>query len=172
FDLARPPLLCLTLLKLGDAHHRLVLSNHHLLLDGWSLPVLVRELFQFYTGTEELPPVRPYRDYLGWVADQDRPAAEAAWREALEGFEEPTRLAPADRAVRPPAAPEHLRFALSEQATAELAERARTHGLTLNTVVQGAWALVLASLTGQDDVAFGFVAAGRPPELAVSYKHL
>ncbi len=166
FDLARPPLLCLTLLKLGDAHHRLVLSNHHLLLDGWSLPVLVRELFQFYTGTEELPPVRPYRDYLGWVADQDRPAAEAAWREALEGFEEPTRLAPADRAVRPPAAPEHLRFALSEQATAELAERARTHGLTLNTVVQGAWALVLASLTGQDDVAFGFVAAGRPPELA------
>ncbi|MEV0281340.1 non-ribosomal peptide synthase/polyketide synthase [Streptomyces sp. NPDC050610] len=165
FDLARPPLLRFTLLKLDAGHHRLVLSNHHLLLDGWSLPVLVRELFQLYTGAGALPPVRPYRDYLGWVAEQDRPAAEAAWREALAGFEEPTRLAPADRAGRPPAAPEHLRFALSEQATAELAERARTHGLTLNTVVQGAWALVLASLTGQDDVAFGFVVSGRPPEL-------
>ncbi|KOG37920.1 hypothetical protein ADK38_47230, partial [Streptomyces varsoviensis] len=81
---------------LGDGRHRLVLTAHHLLLDGWSSPIVLRELFALYAGHGELPPVRPYTDHLKWLAAQDRSTAEAAWQKALAGFEEPTRVAPAD----------------------------------------------------------------------------
>ena len=99
FELGRAPLLRFSLIRLAADRHRLLLSNHHLLMDGWSLPVLVRELFVLY-GQEgqsaALPRVTPYRDYLGWIAGQDRQAAQAAWQRALEGLEEPTRLAAAE----------------------------------------------------------------------------
>ena len=96
FDPARPPLLRLHLVRLSDDEHRLVLTYHHLLLDGWSTPLLVRELFTLY-GDGELPPVTPYRDYLAWLAAQDRPAAESAWRRALAGLDEPTLITTALR---------------------------------------------------------------------------
>src|SRR6266481_4509526 len=89
FDVTAPPLLRFTLAKLGPREHRLLLTHHHLLLDGWSMPVLVEELLT----TRELPPVRQYRTYLGWLSTRDRTAAEDAWHEALSGLEEPTCLA-------------------------------------------------------------------------------
>ncbi|KOG53123.1 hypothetical protein ADK38_44205, partial [Streptomyces varsoviensis] len=95
---------------------------------------------------------------------QDRPAAERAWRESLAGLTEPTRIAPMD-AGRLPTAPRRHEFGLTEEATAALVERARAHGLTLNTVVQGAWALVLGRLTGSDDAVFGVTVSGRPADL-------
>ena len=99
FELGSAPLLRFSLIRLAADQHRLLLSNHHLLMDGWSLPVFVRELFVLY-GQEgqsaALPRVTPYRDYLGWIAAQDRQAAQAAWQSALAGLEEPTRLAAAE----------------------------------------------------------------------------
>ncbi|MGX1315217.1 amino acid adenylation domain-containing protein/non-ribosomal peptide synthase protein (TIGR01720 family) [Streptomyces calvus] len=165
FDLTRPPLLRFTLLRLGAQRYRFVITKHHVLWDGWSLPVVLRELLALYAGDgAALPRVRPYRDHLEWLASRDDDAAERAWREALEGLEEPTLLA-GPRAGRVPVVPDTLRFGLSAGLTAELGERARALGVTLNSVVQGAWAVVLSRLTGRTDVAFGVTVSGRPPEL-------
>ncbi|WP_399094988.1 amino acid adenylation domain-containing protein [Streptomyces sp. BBFR2] len=163
-DGRQPPLLRFTLITLGPQRHRLLVTAHHLLLDGWSFALLFRELFALYAGTE-LPPVRPYRDYLTWLAAQNRPAAEHAWRTALAGTGQPTRLAPADRAVSPGATPEDVVVRLTQERTAALRDRARGCNLLLTTVIQGAWAVLLARSTGQDDVVFGCTVSGRPGDL-------
>nr|WNA11484.1 nonribosomal peptide synthetase [Kitasatospora sp.] len=167
FDLAEPPLLRFALVRLAGEHHRLVMTTHHILLDGWSTPILVRELTAVYDDGEAaaLPRVTPYRQYLGWLAQQDRPAAEAAWREALTGLEQPTLVAPVDPA-RAALMPERITTELAEDRTAALVEWARRHGVTLNTVLQTAWGLVLSRRTGHHDVVFGAVVAGRNPQLA------
>ncbi|MDO0915426.1 amino acid adenylation domain-containing protein [Streptomyces sp. DT2A-34] len=177
FDLTRPPLLRFTLLQLADEEHLFTLTYHHILLDGWSVPVVVRELLTLYAHRGDparLPKVRPYRDYLVWLAERDQDATRAAWSSALAGLEGPTRLSTAarpgqdrqvTRADRPPGAPAHLTTDLSERLTRELRECAAAHGVTLSTLVQGAWGVLLHKLTGQDDVVFGSVVAVRPPEL-------
>ncbi|WP_097972572.1 non-ribosomal peptide synthetase [Streptomyces sp. gb14] len=159
----RPPLLRFTLIRTADDRWRLLFTSHHLLLDGWSAPLLLTDLFDAYAGRS---PVRrrPFADYARWLADRDRPAAEAAWRTALEGVTEPTLTAPADT---PSAAlvPEETATALDPALTAALQDRARAAGTTLNTVVQTGWGLVLSRLTGRDDVVFGSAVSGRPAEL-------
>ncbi|GAB3742807.1 hypothetical protein GCM10027598_75190 [Amycolatopsis oliviviridis] len=164
FDPASAPLLRFLLLALPDGRHRLVFTHQHVLLDGWSVPQLFAELSQLYAGAEP-EPARQYRDHLGWVEEQDREAAETAWRQALDGLTEPTHLVPHDP-QRVPALPERLALELSEEATGALSELARSRGLTLNTLVQTAWGIVLGRLTGRSDVVFGATVAGRPPELA------
>ncbi|MER6156419.1 amino acid adenylation domain-containing protein [Streptomyces sp. NPDC001868] len=165
FDLAAPPLLRCALVRLGEERSRLILTFHHIVADGWSLPVLHRELMAFYgTDAPALPEVAPYRGFLRRLAGQDRDAARDAWLDALAGLDEPTRLVgdPADTA---PVRPEHVRVELSERTTARLTERAREHGVTLGTVVQGAWGLLLGRLTGRDDVVFGTTVSGRDGEV-------
>ncbi|MDC0768639.1 condensation domain-containing protein, partial [Streptomyces sp. HD] len=171
-DPAVAPLLRLLLVRLGARRHRLVLTSHHILLDGWSLPVLLDELTTVYEANGDvssLAPVTSYRDYLAWLSRQDKKAARAAWRTEFTGAEEPTLVAsattpaPGDSGERP--TPTRRSAHLSPETTTALTDLARTHGLTLNTVVQGVWALVLARLSGRTDVAFGATVAGRPPEL-------
>ncbi|GLZ29357.1 hypothetical protein Lesp02_15470 [Lentzea sp. NBRC 105346] len=167
FDPARPPLMRCTLVRVGPEAHRLLITSHHLLMDGWSTPLIARDLLALYDGLRgrgALPPVRPYRDYLAWLAEQDRPAAEAAWRQAFTGLDEPTRLAPADPG-RVSVTPAQLTEELSAELTEALRRQARRHGLTINTVLQGVWGLLLARLTGRTDVVFGTTVSGRPPEL-------
>ncbi|MFB4314444.1 amino acid adenylation domain-containing protein [Actinomadura sp. 21ATH] len=171
FDMAKPPLLRFTLLKLGADLHRMVFTHHHILLDGWSMPVLQTELFALYlAGGDDtgLPRVAPYKNHLAWLARQDRAAAEDAWRRALAGVDEPTLAAgrAATGAVPDPGAPpERVRVRLDEELTAALTARARAEGVTLNTVLQLGWGLLLGSLTGRTDVVFGAAVSGRPPEL-------
>ncbi|MFG2457070.1 amino acid adenylation domain-containing protein [Streptomyces sp. NPDC048523] len=166
-DPAKPPLLRLLLIRLGERRHRLVMTSHHLLMDGWSAPVLLKELTEIYEAGGDasgLAPVTSYREYLAWLARQDKDAARAAWQAELAGVAEPTRVgatAPTEQAEEPKRVSAHL----SEATTTALTELARAHGLTVNTVVQGAWALVLARLAGRTDVVFGATVAGRPPEL-------
>ncbi|KFU82304.1 non-ribosomal peptide synthase domain TIGR01720/amino acid adenylation domain-containing protein [Amycolatopsis lurida] len=164
FDPAAAPLLRFLLLALPDGRHRLVFTHQHVLLDGWSVPQLFAELSQLYAGAEPAP-ARQFRDHLGWLGEQDREAAEAAWRQALDGLTEPTHLVPHDP-QRVPALPERLSLELPERETEALAAVARSRGLTLNTLVQTAWSIVLGRLTGRSDVVFGATVAGRPPELA------
>ena len=168
FDVSSPPLLRFTLIRFGPQDYRLVLTLHHLLLDGWSAAILVQELLALYGNGGEvaaLPDVRPYRDYLAWVAAQDHTAALAAWREALAGVREPTRVA-RHGGTAAGAQPEQLMMALSAPLTAAMSEQARRAGVTVNTIVQAAWAILLGRLLGRDDVVFGVTVAGRPPELA------
>ncbi|WP_337249826.1 amino acid adenylation domain-containing protein [Rhodococcus ruber] len=167
FDLTRPPLIRWLFVRFGPDDVRLVLTAHHIVVDGWSTPILVRELLEIYAagGTATgLAPVRPYRDYLAWLDRQDHDAARALWRESLDGLTEPSLVAPpgATRATTPTAA-------LAVDVPAGLHDRltglARDAGVTLNTVLQTGWALLLSGLLGRDDIVFGATVSGRPPEL-------
>ncbi|MEU5210173.1 amino acid adenylation domain-containing protein [Streptomyces sp. NPDC020742] len=168
FDLSDPaaaPLMRFVLARTGPDRHRFLWTIHHSLVDGWSMPLLVRELFTRYGGDAGAPAeTAPYRDYLAWLATQDSEAALAAWEEALHGVEEPTLAAP-EGAPRAAVRADTVGMAVPERLAADLAVWARERGLTLNTVFQGCWALLLGSLTGRDDVVFGAVTSGRPAQV-------
>ncbi|MFI6466449.1 non-ribosomal peptide synthase/polyketide synthase [Streptomyces sp. NPDC050538] len=161
FDLARPPLIRCALIRFGEDRSRLVLTFHHIVADGWSLPVLHRELLALYgENPTPLPEVAPYRGYLRRIAGADREAARAAWSTALAGVDEPTRLVETP-APAGPVEPAQIRVELSERVTSRLAARARERGVTLGTLVQGAWGLLVGRMTGREDVLFGTTVAGR-----------
>jgi amino acid adenylation domain-containing protein len=171
FELSNPPLMRLALIKLGDRRHRLVWSRHHMVMDGWSVSILLGELFAAYDAFSEgmdfgLPAARPFRDYIAWLKRQDMAQAERFWRRALKGFTAPTRLgaAPASgQGAGDPYAKREIR--LSAELTSGLRSFAGAWGLTLNTVIQGAWALLLNRYSGERDVLFGATVSGRPSSL-------
>ncbi|HET7461935.1 MAG TPA: non-ribosomal peptide synthase/polyketide synthase [Longimicrobium sp.] len=169
FDPAAAPLLRLALFRVADDEHRLVWTHHHLVLDGWSLQLVYADVLALYQArTEErearLPAARPYRDYLAWLAKQDRAASEAFWRAALAGIDAATPLG-----VEMPDAARagwgHAELELPADAVAALQGLARSNGVTLNTVVQGAWALLLSRYAGERAVVFGATVSGRPAAL-------
>lgn len=166
FDLARGPLLRFVLIQSAPERYRLILTVHHLLLDGWSMAVFFDEMVAIYRagGVDPLPPPRPYRDYIGWLTSQDTDAATQRWRDYLAPLSAPTILA-GERAAVGSAVPQTHEVALDTAATERLTEWARRHGLTLNTVLQFAWAVLLGRLTDRADVAFGAVVSGRPQQL-------
>ena len=166
FRLDRPPLVRLTLVRLGEQRHRLALTLHHILADGWSTGVLWRDLLALYErggNPAGLPPVAPYRSYLAWLKRQDPEAARTAWRDALAGLDGPTLVAPHDTTA--PELPAQVRRTLAEDTTTRLTRWCREHGVTLSTAVQTAWVLVLAQLTGRDDVVTGITVSGRPADV-------
>ncbi|MGW2374842.1 amino acid adenylation domain-containing protein [Kitasatospora sp. NPDC001683] len=163
FDVSRPPLLRLLLIRLGENRHRLVLTSHHVLLDGWSTPIILGEMSSGYAGGPSSSTSPSYRDYLAWLSRQDQDATRSAWRSEFAGSDEPTVVdAEAGKAMVMP--DEHCAW-LSAETTRTLTDFARGHGLTLSTIVQGAWALVLARLAGRTDVVFGTVVSGRPADV-------
>ncbi|MFE9450309.1 amino acid adenylation domain-containing protein [Streptomyces sp. NPDC006739] len=166
FDLARPPLLRYLLVKWATDRSRLIVTNHHILLDGWSKQLLVREFAALYAGEHPtaLPPAPAYRDYLAWLGRQDRTAAEAAWRDALSEAAETAPLAPGGAGATA-VLPRELVVELPEELTGAAETTARSLGCTLNTVVQAAWGVLLGRLTGRTDVIFGQTVTVRPPEL-------
>ncbi|MEE1757212.1 amino acid adenylation domain-containing protein [Streptomyces sp. SP18CS02] len=165
FDMARPPLVRGTLVHDATGAD-LVLTFHHILLDGWSLPVLARDLAAL-CADRPLPAPAPYRHYLAWLRRQETGPAEAEWRRALAGLERPPLLGSGHRAAPGggEGEPDVLDVELSAALTAALVRRAAACGVTLNTVVQAAWALVLGRTTGARDVVFGAVVSGRPHDL-------
>ncbi|WP_142281571.1 non-ribosomal peptide synthetase, partial [Mycobacterium kyorinense] len=161
-ELAHGPAFRAALIRIAPDRHRLVLTNHHILLDGWSLPILMRDIFAGYSG-QLLPAATPYRTFVTWLADRDVDAARAAWREVLAGFDSPTLFASPDRLWLGAHGVES--FWVSAQTTAAVSELARSCHTTVNTVLQAALAQLLCWLTGQHDVAFGAAVSGRPAEL-------
>ena len=173
FDLSAPPLTRLALFELGPDRHQLVWTTHHIVVDGWSQGLLLQELFAAYTAFADgreprLAAPRGFRDYVAWLQRQPLGEAEAFWRRALDGFESPTFIAgeggkPGEAAGRESRRRE---LPLPPPLATALREGARRRRLTLNTLAQGAWALVLAQAAGRGDVVFGTTVAGRPAELA------
>ncbi|MGA9873192.1 MAG: amino acid adenylation domain-containing protein, partial [Rhodococcus sp. (in: high G+C Gram-positive bacteria)] len=168
FALDRAPLLRFTLITKAEGEWRLLLTNHHILLDGWSTPLLIKELLTLYATAGDysmLPRVPAYRDYLSWMHRRDAQVSRAEWVRALSGVEEPTLLADGDRGRQLSTTSVETTYSLSREVTASLRELAAHRGSTLNTVVQSAWGVVLAALTGRTDVVFGATVSGRPPEI-------
>jgi amino acid adenylation domain-containing protein len=173
FDLLRAPLMRFALIRTAPDEHRLVWTSHHILTDGWSLPLVLNDFDAFYHGLltgapPRLRPVRPFREYVAWLNRQDAAAAERYWRGRLADLENPTPL-PLDRAparAGQPAADHALeQLLLPPAATAALDEAARRLRVTASAILQGAWAVVLARMSAADDVVFGTTVSGRPPEL-------
>ncbi|HEY9345620.1 MAG TPA: amino acid adenylation domain-containing protein, partial [Inquilinus sp.] len=165
FDLAAPPLLRVLLVRTAEERYRLILTSHHLLLDGWSTSRLIGEVLTRYHGKTPALPSGRYRDYIAWLGQRDQAADQGFWRERLSGLEEPTLLASALPA--PEAQPGHdsRKLRLDATATDALKAFARREHVTLNTLVQGAWALLLSRATGQRRVVFGATVSGRPADL-------
>jgi amino acid adenylation domain-containing protein/non-ribosomal peptide synthase protein (TIGR01720 family) len=175
FDLAQVPLMRMTLIRLTESSYQFTWSHHHLLLDGWSAAVVLKEMFAFYEAAHNgeelyLEPTRPYRDYIQWLQQQDAGAAESFWRQTLAGFSRPTPLSFGRSDDQPDREPSNQygeqELQLSAETTSALQRVARQHRLTLNTVMQGAWALVLSRYSGEAEVVYGAVLSGRPAELA------
>ncbi len=177
FVLTTAPLMRVMLITLAPDWHWVVWRYHHLLLDGWSVPILLREFVEFYQAACQnrsvaIAPAIPYSHYIRWLSQQNQVEAEQFWRRKLQGFLAPTPLA-LPRPVQTPVAEgqpvpayAELDLHLSQVETQQLQQWAKQHQLTLNTLVQAAWALLLNRYSGgESDVAFGVVCAGRPATL-------
>jgi amino acid adenylation domain-containing protein len=174
FNLSKAPLLRFYLIRHSEDSWQFLWSFHHLLTDGWSIPIILKELFTLYEAYQRglaitLPPARPYQEYIHWLQSQDMNKAKAFWQKQLGGFSSPTPL-PADRfrPGDPDIADDYpkLKIDLPKDISATLDRLARQNQLTVNTLVQGAWALLLSRYSGEDDVVFGATVSGRPPQLA------
>jgi amino acid adenylation domain-containing protein len=173
FVLSRAPLLRMAVIRMADEEYRFVWSFHHIILDGWSIALLRREVSRLYDAIRrsaewQLDDVRPYRDYIVWLKRKDEAAAERFWRDELTGFTEPTQLAIDRSPGGLPGQGEDTaarRIELSEETMHALARLAREHRLTMSTLVQGAWAVLLVRYCGERDVVFGTTVSGRPAEL-------
>jgi amino acid adenylation domain-containing protein/FkbM family methyltransferase len=172
FELGEAPLMRLTLARVSEEGYRLLWSHHHLLLDGWCQGLVMKELFETYerecgaVGPPEPVTPRPYRDYIAWLQSQDLSKAENYWRETLRGFEQPTTILKSNGAVHHNAHYKHYRIRLNPEESQLLQERARREQLTMNTVLQGAWALLLSRYSNTADVVFGATVSGRPADLS------
>jgi amino acid adenylation domain-containing protein/non-ribosomal peptide synthase protein (TIGR01720 family) len=167
-DPTRPPLLRLALLTCGPQRAKVVLTAHHTLFDGWSSPLVITDLVRLYAGTTALAPVRSYGDYLAWLTRQDKDASAARWKAELDGFDEPTHVAAGLTSQGQASSLGRVEVPLSIDKGRELARRAAQLGVTLNTLLQGAWAVLISKLTGQHDVVFGAAVNGRPADLTGS----
>ena len=174
FQLNKAPLLRVALIQLHDDCHYLILSQHHIIVDGWSLALVFKEAFALYEayceGREpQLEPSRPYKEYIAWLAQQNLLEAEGFWRRMLKDFTVPTSILAEPGGERPAAQEtgysEQL-FELSAETTAALLSLGRLYRVTMNTIFMGAWALLLSRHSGQREVVFGVVMSGRPPDLA------
>ncbi|WP_436791526.1 condensation domain-containing protein, partial [Yinghuangia sp. YIM S10712] len=169
FDPARPPLIRFGLARVGESAYRLVTTSEVVLLDGWSGGLLLTSLLEFYTDVQaELArPTTPFRSYLEWLAERDQDQAREAWRAYLADVEEPTLLAEAGRAGDGATLDSAREFhrELPADLVARLAARARDAGVTVGTLYETAWGLLLGRLTGRDDATFGALVSGRHPDV-------
>jgi amino acid adenylation domain-containing protein len=173
FDLSAPPLQRVRLIRLEDDLHRLIWTYHHILMDGWSSARFISEALQLYHGKPVAEAGAHYGDYIAWLEVQDRDAAERFWRGELAKFEEPTLLAEAFGGRRhSQMGHRRCHTRLDESATERLKAFARRERITLNTLMQGVWSLLLQRYTGQPTVTFGVTVAGRPATLDGASKML
>jgi amino acid adenylation domain-containing protein len=168
---SRPPLSRLALLRLDEDVNQLVWSIHHIVIDGWCVPILLREMLDIYQAIRRgrepaLAPSRPFREYVAWLGGRDEERAEGHWRQALRGVSAATSLGVGRRAHDGRAASAERQIRLNAGSTAALRAWARSQRLTLSTLIHGAWALLLSRYSGRSDVLFGITVSGRPAELA------
>ncbi|PSB01237.1 non-ribosomal peptide synthetase [Merismopedia glauca] len=171
FPLSKAPLMRLICIRLTENSYQFIWTHHHILLDGWSTSLLLNEVFSLYRANCQnieinLAYPRPYRDYINWLSQQSLAAAESFWREKLQGFITPTKL-PIDS--QNPKSQNHnlkAKIALKTAIYSALQALTRQYQITLSTLLQAAWALLLSRYSGESDVVFGTTVSGRPATLS------
>ncbi|MBW4432012.1 MAG: amino acid adenylation domain-containing protein [Pelatocladus maniniholoensis HA4357-MV3] len=173
FQLNQAPLMRCHLIRLSDQIYKFLWNRHHIILDGWSLPIIYQEVLTFYTSENQgqscyLPPPRPYQDYIVWLKQQDLSVAENFWRRTLESFTAPTSLMvdrPQVNGSRVQPTYQEQEIHLSRATTQGLQSLGLQYGLTLSTLIQAAWAILLSRYSGESEVLFGVTLSGRPANL-------
>jgi len=170
WELTDAPLMRITIIRLSENSNYFVWNNHHLLLDGWALPIILGEVFTFYDSFSQgkeahLSSPRPYSEYIAWLQEQDIEKAKQFWKSKLEGITAPTPLVIDLPNVKPGGGYKKERFLLSQELSDHLNDLVRDHKLTLNTIIQGAWAFLLHIYSGENDILFGSTVSGRPTEI-------
>ncbi|NER25602.1 MAG: AMP-binding protein [Symploca sp. SIO1C2] len=175
FQLNKAPLMECSLIKLSNDNYKFIWNFHHILIDGWSLPIIFKEVLSLYEAevreeTCYLPTPHPYRDYIAWLNNQDQEVAIEFWRQTLQYFSTPTPLV-VDTRLSPNQQQQNsdyqlLELRLSSRVSQQLEVLTQQHHVTLSTIVQAAWGLLLSRYSGEQDVVFGVVVASRPASLS------
>ncbi|NEP37202.1 condensation domain-containing protein, partial [Moorena sp. SIO3B2] len=173
FQLNKAPLMRCILIRLGDQTYKLIWSIHHILIDGWCFPIIVKEVLSYYESFNQgnrcnLPPVRPYQDYILWLQQQNKAEAEEFWRRSLQGFTVPTPIVEErtqQEGIQHSSSHQAEQLTLGVKTTKALQSLVRQHRLTIATLVNAAWALLLSRYSGESEVLFGVTVSGRPANL-------
>jgi hypothetical protein len=172
FDLSQVPLIRLTLIQLDNHSYQFLLSAHMIILDGWSLPLIIQEAIELYAtfcqGQDTpLVPGSTFRDYIAWLRKQDSSKAEEFWRQMLKGVKAPTPISNlnVDNLSSPEEKFDESQIKLSKASTTKLQSLARQHHLTINVLLQGVWALLLSRYSCKNEVVYGCTVSGRPVDL-------
>ncbi|WP_235006784.1 condensation domain-containing protein, partial [Calothrix rhizosoleniae] len=173
FDFKQAPLMNCTIIRLGDENYKFIWNHHHILMDGWCLSIIFKEVLSFYEAQLQgvncqLPKSRPYSDYIDWLNSQNKSTAIEFWQQYLQGFTVPTPLVvDKTRYTSQHHSEDYDQIACvcSTDCSQKLATIAQEHHCTLSTIVQAAWALLLSRYSDESDVVFGVTVSGRPPDL-------
>ncbi|MDZ7963735.1 MAG: amino acid adenylation domain-containing protein [Nostoc sp. DedSLP03] len=174
FQLDQAPLMGCTLIRFGEDVYKFIWNCHHILMDGWCLPIIFKEVLSLYEAelqgkTYHLSTPTPYRGYIAWLNAQDQTASTEFWRQALQGFSAPTPLV-VDRtppqSQQPDSNYQELELQLSTDVSRKLLALAQQQHVTLSTLVQAAWGLLLSRYSGEPDIVFGVTVSGRPTSLS------
>ncbi len=171
FNLTKPPAMRILLIKLSDEKHKLIWTHHHIILDGWSLPLLLKEVFTFYeafnSGIEiNLPFPQPYKNYITWLKNKDMKKAEKFWKNYLKGFTTPVEINLAkEENIIEEIDSKTIAEEFSETETEQIKNIAQENKITINTIIQIAWANLIHKYTGENDIVFGATTSGRPTDL-------
>lgn len=171
FSFSDAPLMRIALIKLSTSKYYLIWSHHHLLLDGWCNGIIFQEIFTIYQALsqgieEELPPAPHYKDYINWLGHKNDSAAEQFWKKALKGIKGSTRWGIESTGINSATTRGKEQSIFSEEITNQLNNWAKLNHLTLNTIIQGCFALLLSRYSGEDEVIFGATVSGRSPEIS------
>jgi iturin family lipopeptide synthetase B len=172
FDLSTDVLMRVSIIQPDNSQYEFTWTSHHILMDGWCMGIVNTEFFEIYTGYLEnrpyrLPAIKPYRNYIQWLEKQDKNLSARYWRHYLDSFEEPTGVpgTKLEKKREKGYKSEKLTMVLNRDRSSQLTRLAARHGVTLNTVAQTVWAILLGKYNGKEDVVFGAVVSGRPFEL-------
>ncbi|MFB2880052.1 non-ribosomal peptide synthase/polyketide synthase, partial [Floridanema aerugineum] len=174
FSFSEAPLMRLHLIQCKENTYQFVWSHHHLLLDGWSLSLVFKDLLNFYQAISQgktltYQPALNYRNYIAWLQKQDRKLAEDYWKEKLQGFSASTPLMvdkPLSKRENNSPNYKEQEIELSRESTSYANTFVREHQLTLANLAQATWALLLSRYSQENDVVFGATVSGRPPAIA------
>ena len=169
FDLSKTPLIRLILIQMSKEKFQFIWTSHHIILDGWSVFLILKDLFSLYEalilgGELYLKPCPPYKNFIAWLKKQNLQEVENFWKNRLKGFKTPTQLwitkSPTDVQNRSQSFNDYI-GKISSELTLELKSFAKEYQLTINTLIQGIWALMISKYSGEDDVLFGTTVSGR-----------
>ncbi|KOR82143.1 hypothetical protein AM231_17460, partial [Paenibacillus solani] len=170
FDLTKDALLRVAVLKTGESRYEIVWSHHHILMDGWCMGIVLKEFFDMYAQlcsgqSRDLPAVKPYIHFIKWLEEQDREEALGYWRDYLAGYEHRATIPASGNSSNDPYMLEEIHHSFAETLTERLTKLSKRHQVTMNSMMQTAWGMLLCSYNNIDDAVFGAVVSGRPAEI-------